>query len=226
MKSTDLRWAVALLGIGVCGVTAAFTGGPPRLPAHLSGIFNDYTPPAPTVSGGPYEMHGKWSLQLNEGRGTATFAAEMSMETADFANTDVNHDPTKLGPHTHHVTVSDGVIHSDATDPINWMTSCPVFKPPVAHGFVIKGTAYVTGNGGSPPFGNPSTVTICVLGGAENPSTTTVQTIVQYSNFTLTFDAGSKASTHFGTQAINGVVARCDDPWNRESKDCKLDVME
>lgn len=240
MKSTDLKgtavttsvrrtMAVAALGMGVCGVTVALAEGPPRLPSHLSGIFNDYTPPQPNpppLPATPYEMHGTWSLELREDRGTATFAAEMSMETAGFANTDPNHDPTKLGPHTHHLSVTDGVIHSEATDPINWMTSCPAFKPPVAHGFVIKGTAYVTGNGGSPPFGNPSTVTICILGGAENPSTTAVQTIVQYSNFTLTFDAGSHASTHFGTQAINGVVSRCNGPWNRESNDCKVDVDE
>ncbi len=200
---------------------------PPRLPAHLSGIFNDYTPPAPTVSGGPYEMHGKWSLAIERGTRHRHFRPrKCRWRRADFANTDVNHDPTKLGPHTHHVTVSDGVIHSDATDPINWMTSCPVFKPPVAHGFVIKGTAYVTGNGGSPPVWQSIDGDDLRSGRGREPSTTTVQTIVQYSNFTLTFDAGSKASTHFGTQAINGVVARCDDPWNRESKDCKLDVVE
>ena len=74
-------------------------------------------------------MHGKWSLYLAEVRGTAAFSAEMTMETADFANTDPNHDPTKLGTHTHHISVTDGVIHNDPTDPINWKTQCPTFKP-------------------------------------------------------------------------------------------------
>jgi hypothetical protein len=236
MKSTGLRrsarertalalMALALLGIGVRGLTPALAGGQSRLPAHFGGLLNDYTPPAPTVTGGPYEMHGRWSLQLAEERGTATFSAEMTMETADFANTDANHDPTKLGPHTHHISVTDGVIHNDPTDPINWKTACPTFKPPVAGGFVVTGTAYVTGNGGNPPFGNPSSVTICILGGMLNPSATGVQAVVEFSNFTLTFADKSLASSHFGTQAINGVVARCEGPWGHQSS-CKVAVVE
>jgi hypothetical protein len=221
------RAGITLLAATVGGLTQASAGGPARLPDHFSGLFNDYTPPAPTVAGGPYEMHGKWSLQLNEERGTATFSAEMTMETADFANSDPNHDPTKLGPHTHHVSVTDGRLHNDPTDPINWKSSCPTFKPPVTGGFVITGTAYVTGNGGNPPFGNPSPVTMCVLGGAHNPSAAGPQAFVEFSNFTLMFDKGSLASTHFGTQAINGVVARCEGaPWNLESGDCKVVVSE
>jgi hypothetical protein len=236
MKSTSLRrsarertalalMALALLGIGVRGLTPAVAGGQSRLPEHFSGMLNDYTPPAPTVTGGPYEMHGRWSLQLAEERGTATFSAEMTMETADFANSDANHDPTKLGPHTHHISVTDGMIHNDPTDPINWKTACPTFKPPVAGGFVVTGTAYVTGNGGNPPFGNPSSVTICILGGMLNPSATGVQAVVEFSNFTLTFADKSLASSHFGTQAINGVVARCEGPWGHQSS-CKVAVVE
>ena len=236
MKSTGLRrsarermalalMSLALLGIGVRGLTPALAGGQSRLPTHFSGLLNDYTPPAPTVTGGPYEMHGRWSLQLAEERGTATFSAEMTMETADFANPDANHDPTKLGPHTHHISVPDGMIHNDPTDPINWKTACPTFKPAVAGGFVVTGTAYVTGNGGNPPFGNPSSVTICILGGMQNPSATGVQAVVEFSNFTLTFANKSLASSHFGTQAINGVVAKCEGPWGHQSS-CKVAVVE
>ncbi len=97
---------MGVCAVGVCGGNAAFRDPLPKLPTHLSGTFNDYTPPAPAITGGPYEMHGKWSLQLNEERRTATLVAEMSMETADFANTDPNHDPAKLGAHTHHLTVN------------------------------------------------------------------------------------------------------------------------
>jgi hypothetical protein len=237
MKSKGLRWtsrdravlalmALAMLPIGIGGPARALAAGQSRLPAHFSGLLNDYTPAAPTVAGGPYEMHGKWSLQLSEEQGTATFSAEMTMETADFANSDPSHDPTKLGPHTHHISVTDGVIHDNPTDPINWQTACPTFKPPVAGGFVVTGTAYVTGNGGNPPFGNPSSVTICVLGGMHNPVITGAQTFVEFSNFTLTFGTGSHASTHFGTQAINGVVVRCERPWNQESNDCKVEVVQ
>jgi hypothetical protein len=217
--------APAALAIAAGTATQALAAGPPRLPAHFSGVFNDYTPATPTVSGSPYEMHGKWSLHVNE-RGGAAFAAEMTMQTADFANTDPNHDPTKLNPHTHHISVSDGVVHDDPTDPVNWKVSCPGFKPAAAGGFVVTGTAYVTGNGGNPPFGNPSAVTICILGGAPNPSIATTQTIVQFSNFTLQFASGSLASGHFGTQAINGVVSRCESPWNRDSNDCRVALVE
>jgi hypothetical protein len=233
MKSRDLRWTdrgmaiVALLALAMfaVGVVGAHAAQQTRLPASFSGLLNDYTPPAPTVAGGPYEMHGKWSLQLEE-RGPATFSAEMTMETADFANTDPNHDPTKLGPHTHHISMTDGVLHNDPTDPINWKTQCPTFKPPVSDGFVVTGTAYITGNGGNPPFGNPSPVTICILGGTQNPSVAGAQAFVEFSNFTLTFGMASRASTHFGAQAINGVVAKCERPWSRESSDCKIEIVD
>jgi hypothetical protein len=243
MKSKDLGWkargravaaliAPAVLAIGIVGLPRAHAAERSRLPASFSGLLNDYTPPPPSVpggpgvAGGPYEMHGKWSLHLSEERGGATFSAEMTMETADFANTDPNHDPTKLGPHTHHISVTDGVIHNDPTDPINWKTQCPTFKPPVSDGFVVTGTAYVTGNGGTPPFGNPSPLTICILGGTQNPSITGAQAFVEFSNFTLTFGLGSRASTHFGTQAINGVIARCERPWSRESSDCQVAIVD
>jgi hypothetical protein len=242
MKSKGLGWtarawaplamtALALLAIGLGGLTLAHAGDEFGLPTHFSGLLNDYTPPAvatppaPTVPGGPYEMHGKWSMQLSE-RGTATFSAEMTMETADFANTDANHDPTKLGPHTHHISVTDGVIHNDLTELINWKAVCPTFKPPVTGGFVVTGTAYVTGNGGNPPFGNPSAVTICILGGMQNPSIATAQAFVEFSNFTLTFGSTSLAATHFGTQAINGVVLQCDRPRDHRSNDCRVSVVE
>jgi hypothetical protein len=243
MKSNNLSWtargravvtlmALTLLAMGVVGLPCAHAAEQSRLPASFSGLLNDYTPPAPSapggpgVAGGPYEMHGKWSLHLSEERGAATFSAEMTMETADFANTDPNHDPAKLGPHTHHISVTDGVIHNDMMDPINWITQCPTFKPPVSHGFVVTGTAYVTGNGGNPPFGNPSQVVICILGGTQNPSVTGAQAFVEFSNFTLTFAMGSRASTHFGTQAINGVVAKCERPWSHESRDCKIAIVD
>jgi hypothetical protein len=231
MKSKGLRWTecgmgvVALMALAMLAMGVAHAADRSRLPASFSGLLNDYTPPAPAVAGGPYEMHGKWSLHLEE-RGTATFSAEMTMETADFANTDPTHDPAKLGPHTHHISVTDGVVHNDPTDPINWKTHCPTFKPRVSDGFVVTGTAYITGNGGNPPFGNPSPVTMCILGGTQNPIVTGTQAFVEFSNFTLAFGMGSRASTHFGTQAINGVVAKCDRPWSRESSDCKIAIVD
>ena len=163
-------------------------------------------------------------MQLGD-RGTATFSADMTMATAGFANPDtLNHDPTKLGSHTHHISVTDGIVHNDPTDPINWQASCPKFKIPITDGFVVTGTAYITGNGGNPPFGNPSAVTICLLGGSKDPATAATQTFVEFSNLTLTFASTSRAATHFGPQAINGVVSRCGRPWDRKSDDCKVTV--
>ena len=218
-----VAWAILIMG--PVGVTDAHPDDRSRLPQNFSGLLNDYTPPAPTVAGGPYEMHGKWSLHLRN-RAATIFTAEMTMETADFANTDPTHDPTKLGPHTHHISVTDGVVHDDPTDTINWKTHCPTFKPPVSDGFVVTGTAFITGNGGNPPFGNPSHVTICILGGTQNATIAGAQAFVEFSNFTLTFDTGSPASTHFGTQSINGVVAKCERPWDGPSGDCKVMVVD
>src|SRR5579872_512741 len=104
MKITSLRLTVprkailasmALTSMGAAAGGHTLAADESRLPAHLSGLLNDYTPP--TGTSGPYEMHGKWSLHLNEERGTASFSADMTMEIADFANPDPNHDPTQLG---------------------------------------------------------------------------------------------------------------------------------
>ena len=102
--------------------------------------------------------------------------------------------------------MTDGVLSTD------WASLCPVFSPAATGGFVITGTALVTGNGSPAPFGNPSPLTVCVLGGES----------VRYSNVTLRI--GTPASNHFGTQAIHGVVLRCSGRFLlRESRDCALE---
>ena len=216
MKNSALKWF--LVGSAVL-ISATAAGGPveerqayPQAaflqPAvQYVGLINDYTPSAALTKGGPYEMRGKWSLDVDERHGTARFSAAMNMETSDYGITQgtVNKDdPTTRGAHTHHITMTDGVVSSD------WMTSCPKFSPAITEGFVVTGTATITGNGSPAPFGNPSPVTICVLGGGD----------VKYSNVTLAF--GVPASSHFGTQAIHGVVVHCTGPWGRESRDCTL----
>ena len=180
----------------------------PPLRVHYGGLLNDYTASAAVVKGGPYEMRGKWSLDVDQRHGTATFSAAMNMETSDYGiaqNTVNKDDPTTRGAHTHHISMTDGVVSDD------WMTSCPTFSPPVTGGFVVTGTAFVTGNGSPALFGNSSPVTICVLGGSN----------VTFSNITVTF--GSPASTHFGTHPIHGVVLKCGGPWEHESHDCTVE---
>jgi len=218
MRNRELTWTARgtalLLGAMACGgLTAAMAGDrdqgrPDRLPVHYSGLLNDHTPSAAIVKGGPYEMHGKWSLEVDERRGTARFSAAMDMETSDYGITQgtVNKDdPTTRGAHTHHISMTDGVLSTD------WTTRCPAFSPAATEGFVITGMAFVTGNGAPAPFGNLSPLTVCVLGGES----------VQYSNVTITF--GTPASNHFGTQAIHGVILRCHGWSLRHARECTLE---
>jgi hypothetical protein len=177
------------------------------LPVHYNGLLNDHTPSAAVVKGGPYEMRGKWSLTVDERRGTGRFSAAMDMQTSDFGITQGNvnkDDPSTRGAHTHHIRLTDGVLTLD------WPARCPQFMPAVTEGFAITGTVFVTGNGAPAPFGNPTPATICVLGGGS----------VKYSNITLTL--GAPASNHFGTQPIHGVVLQCTGRFHQPSRDCKL----
>ena len=206
------RWflvgsAVLVSATSVGGLTLAEERAVFWPTVHFAGLLNDYTPSAAVTKGGPYEMRGKWSLDVDERYGAARFSAALNMETSDYGITQgtVNKDdPTTRGAHTHHISVTDGVVNTD------WATSCPKFSPATTEGFVITGSATITGNGGPAPFGNPSPVTICVLGGAD----------VKFSNITIAF--GLPASSHFGTQAIHGVVVRCGGQWGHDAKDCTL----
>jgi len=209
----------ALLVTAVAASAGAFAGDAARLPAHFRGLLNDYTPSSVNsvpIKGGPYEMHGTWRLDLDESRSLATFSAAMTMQMVDFLNADPNFDPGTLGAHTHQIALSGGIVHDGPTD---WASMCPKLSPAVAGGFVITGNAYITANGSNPPFGNPTPVTICILG-STNPNVSGAA-YVQLSNFTLTF--GSPASAHFGPQPIHGVVVRCGPPrW--ESHPCAVTV--
>jgi hypothetical protein len=212
--------ALAMIGVGA----QARAGGLPPLPAHFSGLLNDYTPTSDSntgkpISGSPYEMHGRWTLDLNPQRGTATFSAEMTMETSEVANASSVFDPGSLGAHTHHISVTDGVVHNLPTD---WQTMCPALKPAASGGFAVTGSMYLTANGSNPPFGNPSPVTICILGATGTGTSGTAY--VQYSNLTMTI--GEKAAGHFGTEPIHGVVTRCSGRLGlAESPNCRVVVQ-
>jgi hypothetical protein len=106
--------------------------------------------------------------------------------------------------HTHHISMKDGVVSDD------WVASCPALSPAAVGGFVVTGPVTITGNGSPALFGNPSQLTVCVLGGND----------VTYSNVTLTF--GAPASNHFGKQAVHGVVLKCTGPWGHELSECTL----
>src|SRR5271167_86431 len=59
-------------------------------PTHFSGVINDYT--LSNVAGGPYEMHGQWSMDLHQLWGTTDFTADFSadMTMADRKSTRLN----------------------------------------------------------------------------------------------------------------------------------------
>jgi len=189
---TKIRFATSL-----CGITLVLAAG--NLPAqdlrrvHFGGLINDYSPS--TVSGGPYEIRGQWSVDVNTSGSTADFSADLNMETSDYGITDTTQvDPTNPGtrsPHTHHISMTNATVSYD-------MSVCPANSPATTSaGVVINGTATTTGNGGPAPFESKgaSTLQICITGGAE----------VQFSNVTLVYTG--PATTHFGPQPIHGVVS-------------------
>lgn len=160
---------------------------------HLRGLINDYSPS--TVKGGPWEMHGQWSLDLHPQSGTADFSADMTMSGYGTTNNVPNPLLAGQGAHTHNIKLSNATI--------TWnMDGCPTFSPATKQGFQINGTvSLLTGNGSIAPFETDppsSTLQVCITGGDD------IRYSVMSSNITLVF--GGPATTHFGSQAIHGVV--------------------
>jgi hypothetical protein len=170
-------------------------------PAHFSGLINDYSPA--TVKGGPWEMHGQWTLDLHrqwDGNETADFSADMTMSgyvTSTVLTPDGSlalQTQPGVNPHTHHLKLTNVQVVKD-------MTGCPAYLPPATTvGFHFSHVvSLVTGNGGVAPFETTpptSSLQVCVTGGTE----------VADSNITLVFLG--PATGHFGTQPIHGVVRK------------------
>jgi hypothetical protein len=196
MKSKTLTSAVRTLSVLLL-VSAACAWAQNRKPVHFSGLINDYSPLSTSVKGSPWEMHGQWSMDLNPEWGTADFAADMTMSGYGKTSTGAV-DPTQplQNPHTHHIRLTNVRITWDMVD-------CPTYAAPVpTMGFQLNGTvSLLTGNGSIAPFETDppsSTLQVCVTGGNHVPYSVT------NSNITLVF--GGPATTHFGPQAIHGVV--------------------
>jgi hypothetical protein len=165
------------------------------------------------VKGGPYEMRGKWWLELKSRprvADTATFSAAFNMETTDAGAVDQDN-PASRGAHTHHITMS-GPLSRDTS-------SCPAndpANPAILWQFSITGMSDISGNGNQAPFqlkSGPSQLTVCVGGGADGT--------LELSNITLVL--GAPANTHFGSQPIHGVVVRCGWEFERGSSECTLE---
>lgn len=185
-----IRFATSLCGIALVLAAGNLLAQELRR-VHFGGLINDYSPS--TVAGGPYEIRGQWSLDVNRS-GSADFSADLNMETSDYGITGTTQvDPANPGtrsPHTHHISITNATVTYD-------MSVCPANNPATTSaGFVINGPATTTGNGGPAPFESKgaSTLQICITGGTE----------VQFSNITLVYTG--PATTHFGPQPIHGVV--------------------
>jgi hypothetical protein len=173
------------------GIASVPTHAQDLRPVHFSGTIHDYSPS--TVSGGPYEMRGEWTLDVVRG-GTATFSADMAMETSDYGITGATQvdpaNPATRSPHTHHISMTNVTVSYDTS-------VCPANTPPTTvSGLVVNGTATTTGNGGPATFEakGASTLQVCLMGGSE----------LSYSNVTLVYTG--PATSHFGAQPIHGVV--------------------
>ena len=196
MKSNTLPSALRTLLLLLL-VSGACAFAQDRRPVHFSGLINDYSPS--TVKGGPWEMHGQWSLDFHEEWRKraliADFSADMTM--SDYGTTAGLPDATKGGqsPHTHHIKLT-------SADIILNMDGCPAVSPAALTGFQIKGpVSLITGNGTNAPFEtDPPTTTlqVCITGGDAIPYSVT------NSNISLVFVG--PATMHFGIQAIHGVV--------------------
>jgi hypothetical protein len=178
--------AIALFGVALVQAPAQ-----DLRPVHFSGVIHDYSPS--TVSGGPYEMRGEWTLDVARG-GTANFSADMAMETSDYGVTGATQvdpaNPATRSPHTHHISVTNATVSYDTS-------VCPANSPPTTGtGLVVTGMATTSGNGSPASFESKgsSTLQICIIGGSE----------VSFSNVTLVYSG--PATGHFGTQPIHGAV--------------------
>ena len=212
LKSALRRIAVLVPAVGLGGLTPAGAGAPPDPPRYLTGLINDYSPAhvnGTPVKGGPYEMRGRWSLDVQVHRRTATFSAALNMETTDAGSVSQD-DPTTRGAHTHHITMFGPLSYDTSTCPAN-----DPANPAVKWHFVVSGQAQITGNGNQAPFQvklGTSLLQVCVGGGADGT--------LELSNVTLVL--GAPANTHFGPQPIHGVVTKCAWKGDRESNDCTL----
>ncbi len=202
MKSKTLTSALRTLSL-ILLVSATCALALERRQVHFSGLLNDYVPLNTTIKNSPYEMHGQWSMDLRPEWGTADFSADMTMSGFGRTPAPANAvDPTQplVNPHTHHIKLTNVRITYD-------MTGCPTYQPPATTtGFQLNGTvSLMTGNGSIAPFETDppsSTLQVCVTGA------TATQFSIENSNITLVF--GGPAITHFGSQAIHGVVRRSD----------------
>src|SRR5208337_2633124 len=130
------------MAMALSGLALMRTQAQDLRPVNFSGTIHDYSPS--TVSGGPYEMRGEWTMDVARG-GTANFSADMAMETSDYGITGATQvdpaNPATRSPHTHHISMTNVTVSYDTS-------LCPANNPPTTvSGLMVTGTATTTGNG-------------------------------------------------------------------------------
>jgi hypothetical protein len=191
MNSKSLSMAVRII---VAALMAVGTGAMAQDPRHerFSGVINDYAPVAGGNGTTAWELHGPWTLTVNKETGKAHFSGSLTMGLSVLGQTSTNVEAVNLAQHTHSITM-DGTVNYNPTD-------CPpaaTATPPYVARFEITNTASVFANGSTAPFGEFSQLQVCIAGGTTDPN-------VPFSNITLVF--ADPAATHFGSQAIHGLV--------------------
>jgi hypothetical protein len=190
MKGRRFISVTGALSVLVLATTALAQG---NSPVHFKGSINDYT--ASTVKGGPWELHGTWTLDVHGKSSKADFAVDMTM--SDFGSPANPANPGQT-PHVHHVIMNGATVQWN-------MDGCPAFPAPTNNtiGFQMTGRVdLLTGNGQPAPFdpAPPQTqLTVCITGVTGEAGS------LAFSNITLQF--GAPASSHFGVgTVIHGVV--------------------
>jgi hypothetical protein len=192
MKEKTLLWAVRVVLVLTMAAVTVLLAQDTR-PDHLRGVINDYAP----ITGGTtaWELHGPWSLTLNEDAGTANFSASLTMGLSVLGQSPTNVQAVSLSQHTHYITMKDATVTYNPTD----CPAAPAGTPAYTARIEINGTASVFANGSVAPFGQYSQLQVCIAGGTGAPD-------VQFSNITLVFQ--NPAAKHFGPQPIHGLVRK------------------
>ena len=67
-------------------------------PVHFNGSIHDYT--SSSVSGGPWELHGAWILDVRPASGKADFSIDMTMSNYGTTNGAIDPDQARQTPRT------------------------------------------------------------------------------------------------------------------------------
>src|SRR5580658_10356593 len=134
MKRLRYKTEICAIAIAAAAIVLVRAQAQDLRLVHFSGVISDYSPS--TVPGGPYAMHGDWSLDVQRG-GTANFSADFNMETSDYGISNATAvdpaNPATRSPHTHHLSMTNATVSYDTS-------VCPANSPATTvSGIVVTG---------------------------------------------------------------------------------------